>query len=163
LIATNVLIRQLEEYDRAWVKRFIETQWGSLRVVSRGRLHFPQTLPGFVVVQGGERVGLLTYRVESEECEIVTLNSVEEGRGIGSALISAAKETALSARCKRLWVITTNDNLKALRFYQKRGFHLAAIHANALEHSRRLKPEIPIFGRDGIPLRDEIELEMLLQ
>ncbi|MBK9123270.1 MAG: GNAT family N-acetyltransferase, partial [Chloroflexi bacterium] len=62
----------------------------------------------------------------------------------------------------RLWLITTNDNLDALRFYQKRGWHLVAVHRDALNESRRLKPQIPIIGMDGIPLRDEIELEMTL-
>jgi RimJ/RimL family protein N-acetyltransferase len=78
------------------------------------------------------------------------------------ALIEAVKNTARAAKCKRLWLITTNDNLNALRFYQKRGFVLVAVHRNALEISRQLKPEIPLFGADGIPLRDEIELEMIL-
>ncbi|MEW5718069.1 MAG: GNAT family N-acetyltransferase, partial [Chloroflexota bacterium] len=82
--------------------------------------------------------------------------------GIGSALIDAVKLRARQAGCKRLWLITTNDNLTALRFYQKRGFTLAALHRNALEESRKIKPEIPLVGEHGIPLRDEIELEMML-
>jgi Acetyltransferase (GNAT) family len=82
--------------------------------------------------------------------------------GVGTALIEAAREVALQSGCKRLWLITTNDNLNALRFYQKRRFMLVAIHRNALEVSRRLKPGISLIGYDGIPLRDEIELEMLL-
>ena len=49
-----------------------------------------------------------------------------------------------------------------MRFYQKRGFVLVAVHRNALAESRRLKPEIPLIGIDDIPLRDEIELEMEL-
>jgi len=110
----------------------------------------------------GRPIGLVTYRIDGDECEITTLNSLVEGIGIGSALVAAIKDAAVSAECKRLWLITTNDNLPALRFYQKRGFLLVAVHRNALQQSRRLKPEIPLVGRDGIPLRDEIELEMLL-
>ena len=79
-----------------------------------------------------------------------------------SAEIEAVKEVACKAGCRRLWLITTNDNLNALRFYQKRGFALVAVHRNALEISRKFKPEIPLIGADGIPLRDEIELEMIL-
>lgn len=82
--------------------------------------------------------------------------------GIGSALLDAVKDIAVSDQCKRLWLITTNDNTAALRFYQKRGFSLVAVHRDALEQLRRLKPEIPLFGIDGIPLRDEIKLELLL-
>ncbi len=81
---------------------------------------------------------------------------------IGTALIDAVKDVATMAHCKRLWLITANDNMAALRFYQKRGFLLVAVYRNAVEQSRRLKPEIPLVGIDGIPLRDEIELELLL-
>jgi Acetyltransferase (GNAT) family len=66
------------------------------------------------------------------------------------------------AGCRRVWLITTNDNLRALRFYQRRGFRLVAVHPDALARSRELKPSIPEIGLDGIPLRDELELELLL-
>jgi len=109
-----------------------------------------------------EPAALVTYRINGNKCEIVTLNCLVEGAGIGSALIDTVREMAISAHCKRLWLITTNDNTKALRFYQKRGFSLVAIYPNALEQSRQLKPEIPLVGNDGIPIRDEIELEFSL-
>ena len=86
-----------------------------------------------------------------------------EGRGIGSALIEIVRNMAVKEGCRRLWLITTNDNTAALRFYQKRGFHLVALHRNAVEQSRRLKPEIPETGNGGVPLRDEIELEIILE
>jgi len=86
-------------------------------------------------------------------------DSARPGRGVGTALIVAAEEVAQRAGCRRLWLITTNDNTHALRFYQKRGFVLAALHRNAVAASRARKPEIPLTGNDGIPIRDEIELE----
>ena len=91
------------------------------------------------------------------------MNSLAEGEGVGTALLEAVKEAAVIASCERVWLITTNDNLHALHFYQKRGFRLVALYPNALESSRRLKPEIPLTGLDGIPLRDEIELEYILR
>ncbi|MBN1584583.1 MAG: GNAT family N-acetyltransferase [Anaerolineae bacterium] len=148
--------------DQDWVTRFLVEHWGSARVVSRGRMHQADKLPGFAAVQAGDPVGLVTYRVEEDECEIVSLDSAIEGIGIGSSLIWAVRDTAVSIGCQRLWLITTNDNMAALRFYQKRGFVLVTVHRNALDASRRLKPEIPLVGIDGIPLRDEIELELLL-
>jgi N-acetylglutamate synthase-like GNAT family acetyltransferase len=107
-------------------------------------------------------VGLVTYRLAEGECELVTINSQRPGAGIGSALLEAVKEAAQKGGCRRLWLITTNDNLEALRFYQLRGFALVAVHRNALEASRRLKPQIPKVGQHGIPLRDELELELVL-
>jgi GNAT superfamily N-acetyltransferase len=154
-------IRPLLEQERAWVDEFMTEEWGAAIVVSRGRVHRASELPGFVAVEGEERLGLVTYRVEEDECEIVTIDSLREGVGVGSALVEAVADAARRAKCRRLWFITTNDNLPMLRFSQKRGFALVAVYPNALNESRKLK-EISLVGLDGIPLRDELELERLL-
>jgi GNAT superfamily N-acetyltransferase len=158
----NMLIRPLTLADREWVSQFILEHWGSNKVVSRGVVYYPQDLPGFVALFENEKVGLVTYNITGANCEIVTINSIHPSSGVGTALIEAVKDAAMKSGCKRLWLITTNDNLNALRFYQKRGFVLFALHRNALEQSRTLKPGIPLIGNDGIPLRDEIELELIL-
>jgi GNAT superfamily N-acetyltransferase len=157
-----MLLEPLSDYSRDWAERLIEEHWGSSVIVSRGVRHRVGALPGFVARQGGEYVGLVTYYARGDECEIVSMDSLLEGIGVGSALIEVVKEVAIAAGCKRLWLITTNDNTHALRFYQKRGFSLVAVHRNALALSRKLKPEIPLVGMNGIPLQDEIELEMML-
>lgn len=154
--------RPLHAGDRPWVARLLEDHWGSVRSVSRGRVHRADRLPGFVAEVDRQRVGLVTHDIVGEQCEVVTLNSLREQMGIGTALLDAVREVASDARCRRLWLITTNDNLGALGFYQKRGWRLVAIHRDALDESRRLKPEIGHVGIDGIPLRDEIELELPL-
>jgi ribosomal protein S18 acetylase RimI-like enzyme len=132
-------------------------------VVTRGKVHRADLLPGFVVLLNGELKGLITFDLGGDECEIVTLNSLEENQGIGSMLVDEVRRAALRAGCARLWLVTTNDNLKAIRFYQRRGFELVAVHRRAVEASRRLKSGIPVEGIDGIPIRDEIELEMILR
>jgi ribosomal protein S18 acetylase RimI-like enzyme len=137
----------------------VTEQWGAEIVVAHGTVYRPAELPGFVAEDAGQIVGLLTYHVEGDACEIVTLDSQREGQGIGTALIEAARSAARAAGCRRLWLITTNDNTAALRFYQKRGFVLAALHRDAVAASRAIKPEIPFIGNDGIPIRDEVELE----
>jgi len=131
-------------------------------VVAHGQVYFPARLPGFVALIGGERIGLLTYIITGGECEVVTLNSVQEKRGAGTALIEAIEGAARDAGCRRIWLITTNDNLNALRFYQKRGYRLVRIDPGAVDRSRRVKPEIPITGDFGIPIYDEIELEKVI-
>jgi ribosomal protein S18 acetylase RimI-like enzyme len=131
-------------------------------VVTRGESYCPVELPGFVTIRDTNRVGLVTYHIEGQDCEIVTLNSMHPSMGIGSALISALVKVAKQEMCKRIWVITTNDNTGALRFYQKKGFVLVAVYRNAIKESRQIKPEIPLIGYDGIPIRDEIELEYVL-
>ncbi len=158
----EVEIRPLDVADRNWVADFLDKHWGSTRVVTRGTVYYAHLLPGFVATHDGAVVGLATYRVEGNACELMTLDSLESGMGIGAALLDAVKAAARAAGCKRLWLITTNDNFNALRFYQKRGFALVAVYPNALEEARKLKPQIPLTGKDGVPLRDEIELAMTL-
>ena len=156
-------IRQVAPSDRTWINNLLQDHWGSVNVVSRGRLYHADQLPGLIATDGGEKVGLLTYSINGAECEIVTLNSMRESRGIGSALLNAIESTARQAACTSLRLTTTNDNLKALRFYQRRAFVFASLHRDAVQRSRKLKPEIPMVGNDGIPIRDELELELILR
>jgi ribosomal protein S18 acetylase RimI-like enzyme len=155
-------IRPLIKDDKAWVISLLTEHWGSARSVSRGRVYQANELPGFIAVLKDKPVGLITYNIDGKECEITTMNSEVERKGIGSALVDTVKIIAVTAGCKRLWLITTNDNTKALRFWQKRGFQLVAVYPNAIAQDRWLKPEIPLTGNDGIPIRDEIEMEMIL-
>ena len=104
----------------------------------------------------------MLYEIVRNECEIVSLSSLAELTGVGSLLVDAEVH-GLEAQCRRVWLVTTNDNMDALRFYQLKGFMLSALHLNAVQQSRKLKPEIPVTGQDGIPIRDEIELEIPLQ
>jgi GNAT superfamily N-acetyltransferase len=131
------------------------------RVARLGRLEEPLPHPHLVATYAdGTLAGVLTYVLAGGECEVLTLNAAHRHRGTGTALIAAVETLARDAGCARLWLITTNDNVDALRFYQRRGFRLAKLHAGAVDDARaRLKPGIPRFGDHGIPLRDEIELE----
>jgi len=157
-----VQVRASSRDDAEWIREVLVEHWGSTRIVSRGKLRHADQLPCFIAVQSSRRLGLTTYLIESDQCEIVSMNSLASGLGVGSLLIDAVKSAAISSRCRRLWLITTNDNTPALRFYQKRGFQLVALHRDAVTQSRNLKPEIPALGCDGIQVRDEIELEILL-
>lgn len=157
-----IRVRPRAAEDDDWIAGITLERWGADNVVGHGTVYRPATLPGMVATIDDERVGLLTYTIEGDACEVVTIDSLQEGIGVGTALIDAVTATARDAGCRRLWLITTNDNLTALGFYQKRGFHLVAVHRHAVDASRQLKPEIPQIGQRGIPIRDEIELEMPL-
>lgn len=156
----SLTIHPLSEADRSRVRVFMIEHWGDEFVVAHGVIYRPAGLPGFGAWVDGEAVGLITYHLDGDSCEIVTLNSLREGRGIGAALITAVHKVARRAGCRRLWLITTNDNLRGLGFYQKRGFRLMALRPGAVAEARKLKPTIPLTGNDGIPLRDELELEL---
>ena len=128
-------------------------------VARRGELVDTRAHPALVALNGDRLVGVLTYIVDGAVCEILTLHTDERGSGIGTALVDAAARVAVERGCSRLNVTTTNDNVDALRFYQRRGFRIAALRAGAVDESRdTLKPQIPEIGDHGIPLRDELEL-----
>src|SRR6185436_2824568 len=151
----------------AGVRAFLE-QHNADRAARRGELVDATARPALVAVSpegdnAGGIAGVLTYDIVGAECEILTLHAAAQWGGAGTALIDAVRTVAARAGCRTLWVLTTNDNVDGLRFYQRRGFRLSALRPGAVDDSRRsLKPEIPEAGAHGIPLRDELELELLL-
>jgi len=150
--------------DKGWLGDLVARNWGAEFVVTRGRKVYPTEIEGLCAVDDrGDRVGLVTFEVIGDQCEIVTLDALRQFAGIGTALVEGVRRVANERGCRRLWLITTNDNLDAIRFYQRRGFVIAAVHVNALAESRLLKPSIPEIGLHGIPLRDEIEFEMAVR
>jgi len=156
-------IRDRDARDEEWVREVLKKYWYSTRIISRGHAHEAERLPGLIAHQGGVRVGLVLYELVGDECEIVSLNSLTEIAGVGSLLVDAVKAIAMKSQCRRVWLVTTNDNMQALRFYQRKGFLLSALRLNAIQQSRMMKPEIPVTGHDGIHIRDEIELEISLR
>ncbi len=155
-------LRRTTEADHHWMRRVLKQYWASETIVTRGKLHDAVELEAIAAWRDDEAVGLVTFRIENNECEIVTHNSMADSGGIGSCLLSAVRQEARARGCTRLWLVTTNDNTPALRFYQRRDFHICALHTNAITEARKLKPEMPDIGLDGIPIRHEIELEYLL-
>jgi N-acetylglutamate synthase-like GNAT family acetyltransferase len=156
-------VRPVEPRDRQWIVDLVRQWGGTDYVVSRGRVIHPAELPGFCAVgPDGGLLGIATYEIAGSDCQLVTLHALRRFVGIGTALLATVRETAGAHGCARLWLITTNDNLDALRFYQRRDFELVAVHRDLREVARQLKPSIPLIGDFGIPLRDEIELEVML-
>ena len=155
-------IRRLTHDDLPRLRQFWKENWGDEFVVAHGVVYHPDTLAGFVALHNDEWVGEITYSISGDECEIVSLDSLRAGQGIGTKLMDEVVKEARKRNCRRVFLITTNDNLHALGFYQRRGFELAKIHRRALDETRKLKPSIPLIGMNNIPLRDEIELEMML-
>ena len=160
----TIRIRDIGEEDRERVGQILRERWGEARIVSRGQLFDAERLPGLVAEIGEEIVGLLTWHCEADEetCEIVTVDALLSGKGIGRELIKALVERGRDEGWRRLLLITTNDNRPAQSFYQRLGFRLSAIHAGAVEEARRIKPTIPLIGHAGTPITDELEYELTL-
>jgi GNAT superfamily N-acetyltransferase len=146
-----------EARDRPWADVRMDAEWGGALQARGGELHDVLALPGFVAEEDGRFIGIATYSLADGDCELAFIEVVEPGQGIGSALLEHVLRAAEG--CSRVWVVTTNDNLDALRFYQRRGFRLAEVRTGAVDRAREtLKPEIGRVGAYGIPIRDELEL-----
>ena len=131
--------------------------------MSRGREHHPFLLEGFVAEEGERLLGALSFARLGDELEVVTLDSFIENLGVGTALLKAAETLARTEHMHRICLVTTNDNIHALRFYQRRGWSIAALHLNAVEAARKIKPQIPQTGDHDIAIRHEIEFELNLR
>ena len=158
-----VEVRSLCADDLDWKRATLINVWGSTLVARQGRLIDAVELDGFVAIDSGARVGLATYEVADDAVEVVTIHVDGEGRGVGRALMDAIRTRAQELGVRRLWLSTTNDNVRAFRFYQQWGMSLAAVFRNGVDGSRSVKPSIPHHGQFGIPVRDELVFELILR
>jgi 2-oxo-4-hydroxy-4-carboxy--5-ureidoimidazoline (OHCU) decarboxylase/GNAT superfamily N-acetyltransferase len=159
--APAVRIRDIEAADRAWADGLIAAHQGSRMTARLGELLDPLELPGLVAELDGQRAGLATvHEAPGTGLEVLTLHTTAPGRGVGSALLETVLQVAAASGHRRLWLVTTNDNLEAIHFYLRRGLRVGRVHQAAVDADRALKPEIPPLNADnGIPIRDLVELE----
>lgn len=160
----DLRIREVDqEKDSEWIRQLLLQNWGGDCIVSGGVMFCPQEMEGFIAEDNGIRVGILSYVIISDnEMEIVLIEALNKHQGIGSTLVDRAKNRAFVRNCSRVYLYTTNDNLDALRFYQRRGFKIVNIYTGAMTEARKMKPGIPLIGDYNIPMLDEIELEFRL-
>lgn len=154
----RIEIQVVKGHDRAWMREIIKTYWGDEFVVIHEEIYLPHQLPGFIARDlEADAVGLVTYQIRGDVCEIITLNSLIENRGVGSMLLEAVLKEAEKLECRQLCLTTTNDNQLAIEFYRNRGFKLSEIRKEAVDRAREIKPAIPALSPQGIPICDEWE------
>lgn len=158
----KIRTRKTKPDDVDWIKNVFNQRWGGDFIVTRGKIHRLETLDSFIAEVDDKKEGLITFEITGGEMELISLDSFLEKKGIGTILVNQAINLAKKQKLERVWGITTNDNTNALKFWQNRGFCLVKVYPDALKISRKLKPGIPLVGENGIPLRDEIEIEMKL-
>lgn len=153
--ANELVVRWLQESDTGWAEELLGQAFGGRLVARLGELVDALASPGFVAEQDGEPVGLVTFE-RGTQVEVVSIAASVTQLGVGTRLLEAVLAEVAP---KRVWLVTTNDNLDALRFYQRRGFHIDAVYPGAVDVARRFaKPAIPMTGNYGIHIRDEIVL-----
>jgi GNAT superfamily N-acetyltransferase len=151
-----VSIRATTEDDRPAVVDLLTRRWTSPEILIEGEMIDASRLPGFLAEDDGEIVGLVTLIQREKEWEILTLDSLSRWSGVGTLLLNAVVGTAVERGIRRLMIRTSNDNLDAFRFYQRRGFRLEKLVPGAIDEERKIKPEIPMTGEYGIPIHDEV-------
>jgi GNAT superfamily N-acetyltransferase len=149
-------IRAATVDDREAIISLLRDRWGGETMVDRDTVFRPADLPAFVAVDAPGLVGLVTYEPGLESWHVLNLDSLVSGQGIGVALLDRVEGAARAAGSLRIELVTTNDNVDALRFYQRRGYRIASIDRGAVDRARRMKPTIPLIGCHGIPIRDEL-------
>lgn len=155
-------VRPLTNDERAALTGWVSHTADSPIAVTPLSTYDLRGLDGFVAVDVDEIAGALTYAIERQDCEIVTIDALQSGRGIGAMLLDSVRRMASQRNCARLTLFTTNDNLRAQHFFERHGFRLAAFYPDAMDAVRQVKPDVPAIGDNGIPLRDMIQFELRL-
>ncbi|CAM5197184.1 Acetyltransferase (GNAT) family protein OS=Ureibacillus acetophenoni OX=614649 GN=SAMN05877842_1205 PE=4 SV=1 [Ureibacillus acetophenoni] len=138
---------------------FLEEHWGSAEMVISTGIYQCDQLDGFIFEEDNEIIGLVTYVIKDHELEVISLDSIQEGKGIGTSLMEKVENVAKQKGIQIVSLVTTNDNLHALKFYQKRGYRITNVIPDAVNRARKIKPSIPLIGNEGIPLNDELILK----
>lgn len=163
MLSGTTSVRAATAQDGPAIASLLAGSWGTTTLLAHGVSYGAALLPALVAEREGEIAGLLTYTVDAADgLEIVTLDAIERRSGTGTALLAGAVEFARSVGAPRVWLVTTNDNLDALRFYQRRGLRIVGVSPGAVDESRLRKPSIPLVGDHGIQIHDELTLELRL-
>jgi len=158
----SISVHALQPQDRDWVSRTQATVWGSVMVVRKGELLDASTFPGYVAISDGDRVDLALFCVRGDEYEVVSVWTGVEGQGVGRALMQHCFDDARARGCPRVWLTTTNNNVRAIAFHQGLGMTLCAVYRDGVAAARQLKPSIPLRDELGIAIDHELEFELLV-
>jgi ribosomal protein S18 acetylase RimI-like enzyme len=148
--------------DRTALEEMLRLRWSDGTIFVRGRLLGPPDVEAFGAYLNDRLQGIVTWRVEEGTLYLLTMNNITDRRGVSTALVRAVMAMGREKGFKFMRALLTNDNWPGFRFYQKRGFRLVGVHTGVVDMMRQIKPSIPEKGVDGIPMRDELELEIVL-
>lgn len=160
IVEQEIILRKVEKKDESLIIKLMDEHWGGEPLVVNCKKYYPSMMHGILAFDGQDCQGLLTYNKTDQVYEIIVLHALYQFRGIGTLLLNKFIKLVKSEGGNKIVVMTTNDNIDALRFYQRRGFTLSALRLNVLSQARKIKATIPEVGDYGILLKDEILLEL---
>lgn len=147
---------------REQVNLILTEEWGNVKIVVHGEWFDLSKSKAFVCIEENKIVGIITYCYKDNKCEITSLVSLKEHCGIGQKLMSLVVDECRLSDMKKIFLVTTNDCIRAYKFYQQFGMELEEVRLNQLDVSRKMKPEIPSIGEDNIPLKHELQFCIVL-
>jgi GNAT superfamily N-acetyltransferase len=152
-----VLVREATDADRSAARALFHRDFGRTKIVAFGEVMDIDQMPALVAIMRDEPSGALAYRLLGDALHVVALatDPMWQRSGVGGYLVAEAELLARRLNLRRLVVCTTNDNLPALYFYQRRGYRLIELVPDSIiKHTRQAHA-----GFAGVPVRDEIRLE----
>jgi len=155
-----VLVRQAAPEDREPSLALFRHDFGRAAIVAFGEVMTLENHPAIVAEMKGELAGALAYRLQPGAFQIIALatDPMWQRSGVASHLVGEAELLTRRHGLSRLVFATTNDNLPALYFYQRRGWTITEVAAGAMI----TRSPAAHVGFAGIPVRDEIRLEKRL-
>ena len=152
-------IRELAPNEQSQAVALLDAELGGRLQARLDEVHDVLSMPAIGAAAHERLVGIACSRwsgIGSSSPRWPSL--VLTGWAVSAASWSKPCRAGIAQGASELWLVTTNDNLDALRLYQRHGFHLDRVHPGAVDRARRQKPSIPALGEFGIPLRDELVL-----
>ena len=138
---------------------------GGAQIVSNGVLHTLSDHNAIVALSEDQRVGFAVYRLDLPEAELLAIRAVQQWGGVGTMLIQNVERRVKAKGAQKLWLCTTNDNISAIQFYQRRGYRFRALHAGEFQNVLKIKgfdADTPVVGQNRIVIRDELVFEKTL-
>jgi ribosomal protein S18 acetylase RimI-like enzyme len=153
-----VIVREGTPADQEGAMALFRRDFGHTQIVAFGEVAALESAPVLVATMKGELAGALAYRDRPDALQIVALatDPMWQRTGVGGHLVAEAEAAARTRGLGRVVLATTNDNLPALSFYQRRDYYITEVIPGAILQHLKGKNAV---GFGGIPIRDEIRLQ----
>jgi len=147
--------------EREKIQELVKRFWGEPEQLTFDRKFIVAELPAYLAKSGSDVIGFVSFAEVDYAIIVVALGILPkyQNAGVGKSLIEKVEAEAKRLGKKKLLVSTSNDDLPALAFYQHLGFQIYEVKPNVIaeKHGMVLK------GIGGLPVRDELRLQKLLQ
>ena len=100
------------------------------------------------VARRGPIAGFIVAKEAADSGHIITIDvlAARRGAGVGSLLLDTAEERLRTAECRAIQLETAVDNISALAFYKRHGYHVIETF-----------PRYYANGVDALVLKKELE------